>query len=124
MVVLPKGVRIISLYFLFFMIKRPQLKQDTFTKFRKSRIKGITQPVTLKYDSVVGLQACENTKLSSGVLWSLKRVMQQTLSRKAKIHLMSFPHLGLTKKPSEVRMGKGRGSLSTFVARVRCGDLI
>jgi large subunit ribosomal protein L16 len=106
------------------MIKRPQFKQDAFTKFRKSRIKGVTQPVQLKYDSVVGLQACENTKLSSSVLWSLKRAMQQSLARKAKIHLISFPHVGLTKKPSEVRMGKGRGSLSTFVARVRCGDLI
>lgn len=106
------------------MIKRPQQKQDDFTKFRKSRIKGITQPVILKYDSVVGLYSCENTKISSGVLWSLKRVIQQTLNRKVKIHLMSFPHLGLTKKPSEVRIGKGRGSLSTFVSRVRCGDLI
>ena len=106
------------------MINRPHFKQDSFTKFRKGRIRGVTQPVYLKYDSVVGLQACENTKLSSGVLWSLKRVLQQTLTRKAKIHLMSFPHVGLTKKPSEVRMGKGRGSLSTFVARVRCGDLI
>jgi large subunit ribosomal protein L16 len=106
------------------MIQRPQLKQNTFTKFRKGRIKGITQPVELTYDSIVGLQACENTKLSSGVLWSLKRVVQQSLTRKAKIYLITFPHIGLTKKPSEVRMGKGRGSISTFVARIRCGDLI
>ena len=106
------------------MFIRPQLKQNSFTKFRKGSIRGVTQPVSLKYNCVVGLQACENTKLSSSVLWSIKRVIQQTLTRKAKIHLMAFPHTGLTKKPSEVRMGKGRGSISTFVARIRCGDLI
>jgi large subunit ribosomal protein L16 len=57
-------------------------------------------------------------------LWSIKRVIQQSVNRKAKIHLLAFPHLGLTKKPSEVRMGKGRGNVSTFVSRVRCGDLV
>jgi len=46
------------------------------------------------------------------------------LARKAEVHLIAFPHTGLTKKPSEVRIGKGRGSLTTFVARVRCGDII
>jgi len=50
------------------MIQRPQLKQNTFTKFRKGRVKGITQPVGLKYNAVVGLQACENAKISSSVL--------------------------------------------------------
>jgi large subunit ribosomal protein L16 len=106
------------------MIKRPQLKQNSFSKFRKSRVKGITQPVSLKHNAVVGLYACENTKLSSGVLYAVKRVLQQSTTRKSKILLLSFPHLGLTKKPSEVRMGKGRGTISTFVARVRCGDLV
>jgi len=70
------------------------------------------------------LQACENSKLSASVLYSVKRVLQQATSRKTKIHLLAFPHTGLTKKPSEVRIGKGRGSVSTFVARVRCGDFI
>jgi large subunit ribosomal protein L16 len=106
------------------MIKRPQFKQDSFSKFRKSRVKGVTQPSNLKYNSVVGLQSCENAKLSSSVLYAVKRVLQQSIQRKSKILLLSFPHVGLTKKPSEVRMGKGRGSLSTFVARVRCGDMI
>jgi large subunit ribosomal protein L16 len=70
------------------------------------------------------LQACENTKLSASVLYAVKRVLQQSTTRKTKIHLLAFPHTGLTKKPSEVRMGKGRGSVSTFVSRIRCGDLI
>lgn len=51
-------------------------------------------------------------------------MLQQSLTRQSKIQLISFPHVGLTKKPSEVRMGKGRGSVSTFTARIRCGDLI
>jgi large subunit ribosomal protein L16 len=93
-----------------------------FAKFRKGRIRGVSQPSSLKYNAVVGLQSCENAKLSSNVLWSVQRVLHYALGRKAKVHLTAFPHLGLTKKPSEVRIGKGRGSVSVFVNRVRCGD--
>jgi len=62
--------------------------------------------------------------LSSSLLSAVKAVLQKSLARKAEVRLISFPHTGLTKKPSEVRIGKGRGSLTTFVARVRCGDII
>tara|TARA_B110000208_G_C11784782_1_gene435194 strand:+ start:275 stop:697 length:423 start_codon:yes stop_codon:yes gene_type:complete len=65
-----------------------------------------------------------HTKLSSSVLWAVKRVLQNQLTRKAKIFLVSFPHTGLTNKPSEVRMGKGRGNVGVFVARVRSGDIL
>jgi len=95
-----------------------------FAKFRKGRVRGVTQPISLKYDAVVGLQACENAKLSSKVLWSAQRVVLRALGSKAKVHLVAFPHIGLTKKPSEVRIGKGRGAVSVFVSRIRCGDFV
>jgi len=38
------------------MFIRPQLKQNSFTKFRKGRIRGVTQPVSLKYNCVVGFK--------------------------------------------------------------------
>lgn len=50
------------------MFVRPQFKKKSFTKFRKGRVKGVTQPVKLNYNSIIGLQACENTKLSSSIL--------------------------------------------------------
>jgi len=75
-------------------------------------------------NSVVALYCCENAKVTSALLWSLYRNIRSGVSRKVGVHLMSFPHTGLTKKPSEVRMGKGRGAISTFISRLRCGSVI
>jgi large subunit ribosomal protein L16 len=106
------------------MIQRPVYKGKYFAKFRKSRLKGIRQPVALNGNAVVGLYTCQNVKITSSTLWSLFRHIRLEVSRKVGVRLVAFPSVGLTKKPSEVRMGKGRGSISTFVCRLKSGSII
>lgn len=99
-----------------------------FTKFRKGRIKGAVRDGTAKTYNLAfgdyGLFAAEKGKLTQKQLEEGRRVITRVINKSGKLWLRAYPDIPVTSKPIGVRMGKGKGSISHYVARVREGMLV
>ena len=99
-------------------------KQTKFKKYRKIRIKRIEQrQTTLEFGSF-GLRTLEGGKISSRQIEAVRRVITRKLKRTGKLWIRIFPNTPVTKKPVEVRMGKGKGAVDRWVAVVKPGTII
>ena len=99
------------------------------TKYRKSqkggkKIKGYaTSGNKLSYGSY-GLKALGTGKLTSRQIESARKVLTRCMKRSGKMWIMVFPHTPITKKPAEVRMGSGKGSVEYYVAKIKPGRIV
>lgn len=66
-----------------------------------------------------GLQATEGNYISNREIESARIVLSRYTKKGGKVYIRIFPHLGKTKKPAEVRMGSGKGSIDSWVAVVK-----
>ena len=72
-----------------------------------------------------GIYACESIRLKAAQIEAARMSILKTVGRKGlKIWIRTFPHIPVTKKPLEVRMGKGKGSVDHFIANVKAGKMI
>ncbi|MDD4036739.1 MAG: 50S ribosomal protein L16 [Bacilli bacterium] len=71
-----------------------------------------------------GLMAKEGNWISSQQIEAARIAMTRFMKRGGKVWINIFPHLPLTKKPLEVRMGKGKGSVEKWVAVVKEGKIM
>jgi len=71
------------------------------------------------------LYATESLRLNAYNIEAARLSILKTIGRKGlKIWIRVFPHTPVTKKPLEVRMGKGKGSIDRFVAHVKAGTVL
>ena len=98
-------------------------KFTKYTKRQKGRLNTAVKVDQLFFGSY-GLRADQpaiiNSSHLSAALFTLKRV----LKKEGQPIIRIFPHTPVTKKPSEVRMGKGKGSVSHFIAKVQTGSIL
>jgi len=99
-------------------------KQTKFKKFRKIRIKRIEHRQTSLEFGSFGLRTLEGGQISSKQIEAVRRVITRKLKRTGKLWIRIFPNTPVTKKPIEVRMGKGKGAVDHWVAVVRPGTII
>jgi len=108
-------------------------KRTKFRKYQKGRVKGIFCRGTSSNKNAnlgnlsfgrFGLQSLECGRLSSRVLEAARRAMSRQMKRKGQIWMRVFPDIPVTAKPVEVRMGKGKGSVDFWVARVKKGQVL
>ena len=101
--------------------------QPSRTKFRKAhkgRIKGkATRGAALNFGSH-GLQALEPERVTSRQIEAARVALTRHMQRKGRVWLRIFPNIPVSKKPIEVRMGKGKGSPEYWVYRVKPGRVI
>ena len=71
-----------------------------------------------------GLQAQEGVYISNKALEAGRKVISPFVKKTGKMWIRVFPHLGKTKKPLEVRMGSGKGSVEDWVAVVKSGTIV
>lgn len=71
-----------------------------------------------------GIKALEAGRLTSKQLEAGRMSLSKGMNRAGDIRMRIFPHKPITRKPAEVRMGKGKGSVAFFVAPVRPGQII
>lgn len=72
-----------------------------------------------------GIYAVESIRLNAEQIEAARMAILKTVGRKQlKIWVRVFPHIPVTKKPLEVRMGKGKGSVDRFVAYIKAGRLL
>jgi large subunit ribosomal protein L16 len=101
--------------------------QPTRTKYRKAhkgRIHGYaTRGEILNYGSY-GLKAMEPDRIKSKQIEAARVALTRFMKRSGKVWLRIFPNIPVSKKPTEVRMGKGKGSTEYWACRVKPGRII
>ena len=101
--------------------------QPTRTKYRKAhkgRIHGrATRGALLNYGTY-GLRAMEPDRIISKQIEAARVALTRYMKRTGKVWLRIFPNIPVSKKPTEVRMGKGKGSPEFWACRVKPGRII
>lgn len=101
--------------------------QPKRTKFRKQH-KGRNNGVAVKGSSVsfgeFGLKSISRGRLTARQIESGRRAINRHVKRGGKLWIRIFPDKPITKKPLEVRMGKGKGSVEYWVAQIRPGMML
>jgi len=99
-------------------------KKVKFRKQQKGRMKGIAYRGSNLNHGEFGLQAVECGTVSSKQIEAARIAMTRHVKRGGKMWIKIFPDKPFTKKPAEVRMGKGKGSPEGWVAVVRPGRIL
>jgi len=101
-----------------------QPKRTKFRKKQKGRVKGIAQRGhTLAFGNF-GIKALEPGWLTSRQIEAARVAVTRAMKREGQVWIRIFPDKPITKKPAEVRMGKGKGAPEYWVAVVKPGTLI
>ena len=99
--------------------------QPKRTKFRK-QFKGRNRGVVAERVSFgeYGLKSAEHGRISARQIEAARRAMSRHIKRGGKIWIRIFPDKPITKKPLEVRQGKGKGNVEYWVALVQPGKMM
>ncbi len=101
-----------------------QPKRTKFRKWQKGRIKGMAQRGhTIAFGSFA-LKTLDPGRITSRQIEACRITISRTMKREGKIWIRIFPDKPITKKPAEVRMGKGKGAPEYWVAPVRPGRIL
>lgn len=101
--------------------------QPKRTKFRKQHT-GRNNGTALRGSSVsfgeYGLKSISRGRMTARQIESARRAISRHVKRGGKIWIRIFPDKPITKKPLEVRMGKGKGSVEYWVAQIKPGTML
>ncbi len=97
------------------------------TKYRKVR-KGTNTGIATRGQYVAfgdyGLQSLENERITGRQIESARQAITHHINRAGKIWIRIFPHIPVTRKPQDVKMGSGKGNPEFFVAKVKTGTIL
>jgi len=99
-------------------------KKTKFRKIRKGRIKGVAANNHYMAFGDYGLQTMEAGRISSRQIEAARQAMTRYIKRGGKIWIRIFPHIAVTKKPQDVKMGSGKGNPEYFAAKVKPGMIM
>jgi large subunit ribosomal protein L16 len=101
-----------------------QPKRTKFRKMQKGRMKGMaTRGAELAFGSF-GIKSLEPAWITSRQIEAARIAVTRFMKREGQVWIRIFPDKPVTKKPAEVRMGKGKGAPEYWVAVVRPGRII
>jgi large subunit ribosomal protein L16 len=101
-----------------------QPKRTKFRKMQKGRMKGLaTRGAELSFGSF-GVKSLEAAWITSRQIEAARIAVTRFMKREGQVWIRIFPDKPVTKKPAEVRMGKGKGAPEYWVAVVRPGRII
>ena len=101
--------------------------QPTRTKYRKAhkgRIHGKASRANLMNYGAYGLKAIQPERIISKQIEAARVALTRYMKRSGKVWLRIFPNIPVSKKPTEVRMGKGKGAPEFWACRVKPGRII
>jgi large subunit ribosomal protein L16 len=99
-------------------------KKVKYRKKQKGRMKGVSRRGCELNFGEFGLQAVECGTISNKQIEAARIAMTRHVKRGGKIWIRIFPDKSFTKKPAEVRMGKGKGAPEGWVAVIRPGRVL
>src|SRR6202043_3972416 len=101
-----------------------QPKKTKFRKAHKGRIHGLaTSGASLSFGEY-GLKATEPDRVTARQIEAARRAMTRHMKRAGRVWIRIFPDVPVSKKPIEVRMGKGKGTPELWVCRIKPGRIM
>lgn len=97
------------------------------TKFRKRQkgsLKGLSKAANFVDFGDFGMQSLDRGWVTGQQIEAARVAINRYFSRKGRVYIRIFPDKPISKKPAETRMGKGKGSPSSWVACVRPGRIL
>ncbi len=101
-----------------------QPKRTKFRKQRKGRNRGSAQVANRVSFGEFGLKALDTGRITARQIEAARRAINRYVRRGGKIWIRIFPDVPITKKPLEVRMGKGKGNVEYWVAKIQPGRML
>ena len=101
-----------------------QPKRTKFRKQFKGRNRGLATVGNKVSFGEFGLKAVERGKITARQIEAARRAMTRHIKRGGKIWIRVFPDVPVSKKPLEVRMGKGKGNVEYWVCKVQPGRVL
>ena len=101
-----------------------QPKKTKFRKQQKGRLRGFATSGAKVSFGEFGLKASGRGRITARQIEAARRAMTRHVKRGGKIWIRVFPDKPITKKPLEVRMGKGKGNVEYWVALVQPGKVL
>mgnify|MGYP003701758185 FL=1 len=101
-----------------------QPKKVKFRRVQKGRMKGNSQRGNQLAFGSFGIKSLEQTWITGRQIEAARVAVTRYMQRQGQIWIRIFPDKPITKKPAEVRMGKGKGAPEAFVAPVSPGRII
>jgi large subunit ribosomal protein L16 len=99
-------------------------KKTKYRKVQKGRIRGRAKGARTVAFGEYGLVAVESGRVTARQIEAIRVTMGRKLKKAGELFLRIFPDRPITKKPAEVRMGKGKGSPEYWVAIVKRGRIL
>jgi large subunit ribosomal protein L16 len=101
-----------------------QPKRTKFRKAFKGRIHGDAKGGTALNFGAYGLKAMEPERITARQIEAARRAITREMKRAGRVWIRIFPDVPVTSKPTEVRMGKGKGAVDYWAARVKPGRIM
>ena len=101
-----------------------QPKRTKFRKMHKGRNRGLAHRGSTVSFGEYGLKAVSRGRMTARQIEAARRAMTRHIKRGGKIWIRVFPDKPITKKPLEVRQGKGKGSVEYWVAPIQPGKIL
>ncbi len=101
-----------------------QPKRTKFRKFQKGKVPGIQSNTTELIFGQYGLKALNSGKIPAKTIEAIRRIITRKFKRTGQIWIRIFPDLAISTKPTEVRMGKGKGAPSFWICKVKQGQIL
>ncbi len=101
-----------------------QPKRTKFRKMFKGKNRGLAQNGNKVSFGEYGLKATERGRVSARQIEAARRAMTRKVKRTGKIWIRVFPDVPISSKPLEVRMGKGKGNVDYWCAKVQPGTVL
>jgi large subunit ribosomal protein L16 len=101
-----------------------QPKRTKFRKAFKGRIRGVAKAGYELNFGQFGLKAMEPDRVSARQIEAARRALTRHMKRAGRVWIRVFPDVPVSKKPVEVRMGKGKGAPELWVVRVAPGRIM
>ena len=99
-------------------------KRTKFRKMFKGRIKGLAKGGSDLNFGSFGLKATQPERVTARQIEAARRAMTRHMKRQGRVWIRIFPDVPVTNKPTEVRMGKGKGSVEYWACKVKPGRVM
>ncbi|MBI6630279.1 50S ribosomal protein L16 [Pontibaca salina] len=101
-----------------------QPKRTKFRKQHKGRIHGLAKGGSDLNFGTYGLKALQPERVTARQIEAARRAMTRHMKRQGRVWIRIFPDVPVTSKPTEVRMGKGKGSVDFWACRIKPGRIM
>lgn len=99
-------------------------KRTKYRKYQKGNIRGEEHRCVNLVFGTFGIVAAEPARITARQIEAARKTINRKVKRIGKLWIRIFPDIPVTSKPTEVRMGKGKGAVDHWVARVKPGRVL